>query len=213
VIGLISAATVLSLSRGTIVGLAAGMAWMVFVDRRHVRLVLGGGVLALLVALLVIRSDPSRFETALLYKEKVADYNVTTRYDAWSAAAELAVENPLLGVGPGNFRFYYNELTDRPAGTHNLYVAHNAYLDVAAELGIVGMVLFLLYLGMTMSRLTVAARRGFGPPGYARALRVSLVIALVSAVFVSEQYYPPFWLLGGLATAIWAEGGRARRER
>jgi hypothetical protein len=75
------------------------------------------------------------------------------------------------------------------------------------------MVLFLPYLGMTMSRLTVAARRGFGPPGYARALRVSLVIALVSAVFVSEQYYPPFWLLGGLATAIWAEGGRARRER
>ena len=212
VIGLISAATVLSLSRGTIVGLAAGMAWMVFVDRRHVRLVLGGGLLALLVALLVIRSDPSRFETALLYKEKVADYNVTTRYDAWSAAAELAVEKPLLGVGPGNFRFYYNELTDRPAGTHNLYVAHNAYLDVAAELGLVGMVLFLLYLGMTMSRLTVAARRGYGPPGYARALRVSLVIALVAAVFVSEQYYPPFWLIGGLATAIWAEGGRARRE-
>lgn len=213
VIALISAATVLSLSRGTIVGLAAGLAWMVLVDRRHVRLVLGGGVLALLVAVLVIRSDPSRFETALLYKEKVADYNVTTRYDAWSAAAELAVEKPLLGVGPGNFRFYYNALTDRPAGTHNLYVAHNAYLDVAAELGILGLILFLLYLVLVMSRLTVAARRGLGPPGYARALRVSLVIALVSAVFVSEQYYPPFWLLGGLATAVWAEGARARRER
>lgn len=213
VIGLISAATVLSLSRGTIVGLAAGMAWMVFVDRRHVRLVLGGGVLALLVAVLVIRSDPSRFETALLYKEKVADYNVTTRYDAWSAAAELAVDKPLLGVGPGNFRFYYNELTDRPAGTHNLYVAHNAYLDVAAELGILALILFLLYLAMIMSRLTVAARRGYGPPGYALALRVSLVIALVSSLFVSEQYYPPFWLLGGLATAVWAEGGRARRDR
>lgn len=213
VIGLILAATVLSLSRGTIVGLAAGLAWMVFVDRRHVRLLVGGGLLALLVAVLVIRSDPSRFETALLYKEKVADYNVTTRYDAWSAAAELAVEKPLLGVGPGNFRFYYNELTDRPAGTHNLYVAHNAYLDVAAELGILALVLFLLYLAMTMGRLTVAARRGYGPPGYARALRVSLVIAIVSAMFVSEQYYPPFWLLGGLATAVWAEGGRARRER
>ena len=212
-IGLISAATVLSLSRGTIVGLAAGLAWMLFVDRRHVRLVLGGGLLALLVAVLVIRSDPSRFETALLYKQKVADYNVTTRYDAWSAAAELATERPLLGVGPGNFRFYYNELTDRPAGTHNLYVAHNAYLDVAAELGVLGLILFLLYLTMIMSRVTVAARRGYGPPGYAHAIRVSLVIALVSAVFVSEQYYPPFWLLGGLATAVWAEGGRARRER
>ena len=179
-IGLIAAASVLSLSRGTMVGLAAGLAWMVLVDRRHVRLVLVGGVLALAVALLVIRSDPSRFETALLYKQKVADYNVTTRYDAWNAAAELAVENPLLGVGPGNFRFYYNEQTGRPVGTHNLYVAHNAYLDVAAELGLLAMILFLLYLGMMMSRLTVAARRGYGLPGYALALRVSLLIAIVS---------------------------------
>ncbi len=211
-IGLIASATVLSLSRGTMVGLAAGLAWMVLVDRRHVRLVLGGGVLALTVALLVIRSDPSRFETALLYKQKVADYNVTTRYDAWNAAAELAVERPLLGVGPGNFRFYYNEQTGRPVGTHNLYVAHNAYLDVAAELGILAMILFLVYLGMMMSRLTVAARRGYGLPGYALALRVSLLVAIVSAVFVSEQYYAPFWLLGGLATAIWAEGGRTRRK-
>lgn len=211
VVALIAAAIVLSLSRGTIVGLAAGLAWMVLVDRRHIRLVLGGGLLALLVAVLVIRSDPSRFETALLYKQKVADYNVTTRYDAWTAAAELAVEKPLLGVGPGNFRFYYNELTDRPAGTHNLFVAHNAYLDVAAELGLVAMVLFVLYLALIMGRLTVAVRRGDGPPGYARALRVSLVIAIVAAAFVSEQYYPPFWLLGGLATAVWAEGGRTRR--
>lgn len=211
VIALIAAAIVLSLSRGTIVGLAAGLAWMALVDRRHVRLVLGGGLLALLVAVLVIRSDPSRFETALLYKQKVAEYNVTTRYDAWTAAAELAVEKPLLGVGPGNFRFYYNERTDRPAGTHNLSVAHNAYLDVAAELGLVAMALFVLYLALIMGRLTVAARRGDGPPGYARALRVSLVIAIVAAAFVSEQYYPPFWLLGGLATAVWAEGGRARR--
>ena len=211
-IGLIASASVLSLSRGTMVGLAAGLAWMVLVDRRHVRLVLVGGVLALAVALLVIRSDPSRFETALLYKQKVADYNVTTRYDAWNAAAELAVENPLLGVGPGNFRFYYNEQTGRPVGTHNLYVAHNAYLDVAAELGLLAMILFLLYLGMMMSRLTVAARRGYGLPGYALALRVSLLVAIVSAIFVSEQYYAPFWLLGGLATAVWAEGGRARRQ-
>ena len=185
---------------------------MVLVDRRHVRLVLGGGVLALTVALLVIRSDPSRFETALLYKQKVADYNVTTRYDAWNAAAELAVEKPLLGVGPGNFRFYYNEQTGRPVGTHNLYVAHNAYLDVAAELGLLAMILFLVYLGMIMSRLTVAARRGYGLPGYALALRVSLLVAIVSAIFVSEQYYAPFWLLGGLATAVWAEGGRTRRQ-
>lgn len=211
VIALIGVATTLSLSRGTMVGLAAGLAWLVIVDRRHVRVVLAGGLLSLLVAFLVIRSDPSRFETALLYKKKVADYNVTTRYEAWWAAADLAVEKPLLGVGPGNFRFYFNEKSGRPAGTHNLYVAHNAYLDMAAELGVGGMLLFLAYLGMIMHRLGVAARRGLGLPGYARALRISLVVAIVSAFFLSEQYYPPFWLIGGLATAIYVEGARRKR--
>ena len=117
-IGLIAAATVLSLSRGTMVGLAAGLAWMVFVDRRHIRLVLGGGIIAFTVALLVIRSDPSRFETALLYKQKVADYNVTTRYDAWTAAGELAVDKPLLGVGPATFASTTTRRQDgRPART------------------------------------------------------------------------------------------------
>jgi hypothetical protein len=25
-------------------------------------------------------------------------------------------------------------------------------------------------------------------------------------LFLSEQYYAPFWLFGGLATALWREG-------
>jgi hypothetical protein len=28
---------------------------------------------------------------------------------------------------------------------------------------------------------------------------------MVAAVFISEQYFLPFWLLGGLATALWNE--------
>ena len=42
----------------------------------------------------------------------------------------------------------------------------------------------------------------------ARMKRTALVVACVSAVFLSEQYYAPFWLLGALATALWREGER-----
>jgi hypothetical protein len=63
-----------------------------------------------------------------------------------------------------------------------------------------------LYLGAAFVRASVARRRGDGPPGLATAVRTALVVACVSALFLSAQYYAPFWLLGALATAMWREG-------
>jgi O-antigen ligase len=202
-IALMFAAIVLSLSRGTIVGLAVGFGFVVLTDRRHRRLVLAAGLTALLAAVLVIRSDPARFERALVLKEHVAQYNVTTRFDAWNAAATLLADHPLLGVGPGNFQFHYLTESGRPQGSFTLTVVHNAYLDVGAELGVAGMLLFLLYLGASFYRAVVLKRLGAGPPGYVQALAVALVVACTCAFFLSEQYFLPFWLIGGLITAIW----------
>ena len=98
---------------------------------------------------------------------------MNTRLDAWSAAARLASEHPL-GVGPGNFKLYYLKETGRPPGTDTLVVVHNAYLDLAAELGIGAMLVFLLYLGGSFWRASVARARGNGPPGLATAVRTAL---------------------------------------
>jgi O-antigen ligase len=202
-ITLMFAAIVLSLSRGAVVGLAVGFLFVLLIDRRATRYVVAGGLVALAAAALVIRSDPARFENALFLKERVADYNVTTRYDAWRAAAQLIADRPLLGVGPGNFQFHYLSESGRPPGSFSLAVAHNAYLDVGAELGVAAMLLFLLYLGISLHRALVLTRTRAGPPGYAQALAVSLVVACACAFFLSEQYFLPFWLVGGLITGIW----------
>ena len=142
----------------------------------------------------------------------MAQENVSTRFGAWSAAARLASDHPLLGVGPGNFQFHYNDLTGQPLGTLTLTVAHNALLDVGAELGLVAMALLALYLILAFVRLSSAIQLGYGDPGFVRALRISLTIAIVSAMFLSEQYFLPFWLIGGLAAAIWAHGQRRAAE-
>jgi putative inorganic carbon (hco3(-)) transporter len=207
-IGVVFAATLLSLSRGTLVGLGAGMLFFLLTDRRRLRLTLLAGAVATIATIFVVHSNPERFQQALLFKQKVAHENVTTRFEAWGAAARLATDHPLLGIGPGNFQFYYNKLTGTPVGTLTLTVAHNAFLDIGAELGLVAMCLLALYLLVAFARLTEAVVRGYGEPGYAQALRISLIIAGVSALFLSEQYFLPFWLVGGLATGIWLEGRR-----
>ena len=212
-IGLVSAAILLSFSRGALVGLAAGFIVFVITDRRRVKVTLTAGALAAIGVLLVIHSNPQRFQEALQLKQQVAHQNETTRLEAWGAAARLATDHPLLGVGPGNFQFFYNKLTGWPVGTLTLTVAHNALLDVAAELGLAAMCLLALYLLLSFTRLTAELRLGYGDPAFVQALRISLTIAVTSAMFLSEQYFLPFWLVGGLAGAIWIDGRRRAEER
>jgi len=211
-IGLVSAATLLSLSRGALVGIAAGFLVFVITDRRRVQVTLTAGALATIGTLFVIHSNPQRFHEALVLKQQVAQQNVSTRFGAWGAASRLASDHPFLGVGPGNFQFYYNKLTGQPVGTFTLTVAHNALLDIGAEVGLLAMCLLALYLVLAFVRLSSAVQHGYGDPGFVRALRVSLTIAVVGAMFLSEQYFLPFWLLGGLASAIWLDGRRRAEQ-
>src|SRR5439155_842271 len=205
-IGLVCGAALLSLSRGALLGVAAGFVLFVLTDRRRVQLTVAAGVIATIGVVLVIHSNPQRFHEAVLLKQQVAQENVTTRFQAWNAAARLASDHPLLGIGPGNFQFYFNKLTGQPVGAYILTVAHNVLLDMAAELGLIAMALFVLYLVLAFVRLTGSREQGYGDPAFVQALRISLTIATVSAMFLSEQYFLPFWLIGGLAAAIWSNG-------
>ncbi len=208
---LISLAIVFTYSRGALVAIGAAIAFLMATDRKRVPLLAFAAVLTVTAGFAFVRSNPetvTRIEDAIFAKEKVAAANIDARLTAWNAAADLAVSHPILGIGPGNFYYHYSEATGSPAGVVPVNVVHNAYLDIASELGLIGLTLFLAYLVLIFARLTDVKRDGTGPPGLAAALRVSLVIAVVGAITLSEHYSAPFWLVGGLATALWME----RRE-
>lgn len=194
---------VLSLSRGALLALAVGGLWHAATQRRHIPVLAVGIAVAAAVALFASDSVDRRVEEGLALKANIAQENVETRLGAWRAAAELTAEHPIDGVGPGNFGLYYLEATGRPPGTQALRVVHDAYLDVAVELGITGLLLFGSFLAITFHRAGAAVRRGVDPPGLAPAVRTAMVVALVAALTLSEQYFPPFWVLGGLATILW----------
>jgi putative inorganic carbon (hco3(-)) transporter len=210
-IGTIGAAVLLSFSRGALVGLAVGAIWHAFTHRRHVPILVVGVLVGLVVAVGFARSDPRQVETGFELKSQAASENVESRLENWEAAGRLAATHPI-GVGPGNFQAYYFEATGRPPSTTGSLVVHNTYLEIAAELGVVAMGLFVAYLVMTFRRLAGAQRQRLGPPDLASALTTSLVVAIVGGLFISEQYNAPFWVIGAFATAIWAER-HAGRDR
>ncbi len=73
------------------------------------------------------------------------------RLDAWTWSIELIKENPLLGVGVGNWKVdILKHENQKNAGFIYLYKAHNDFLETASETGIIGGLLFILIFALTV---------------------------------------------------------------
>lgn len=74
------------------------------------------------------------------------DYSVAERLAHWIAGVHMFQANPLTGVGIGNYPaaypHYYITIFVNPLGH-----AHNYYINIAAETGILGLLAFLCFLG------------------------------------------------------------------
>jgi putative inorganic carbon (hco3(-)) transporter len=153
--------------------------------------------------------QPETVDSALTRKEHVAQTNVNLRLIAWGIALEEFGSSPVLGVGPGNFEKRYIEF-GLPTDEDGPITTHNAYLNILAELGLPGLVLFLGYLAVSWGLL----RRRIPDDPAANAFRSSLaagfVIALVGSMFLTEQYYAPLWLLPALSATLVSARGRSQ---
>ena len=139
----------------------------------------------------------------------------TGRTDIWKVGWRMVEDKPVTGVGAANFQIssiHYvlaepgalkddTFVADRPA------VAHNAYLSMLAELGIPGLVCFMIIVIGSISCAYRAAKEfgKRGDPGMeliAGSVAVALVALLSADLFVSEQYNKQLWLLMALCPAM-----------
>ena len=208
----------LTLSRAGLVALGAALAAAVFVGgRRHA----GVALLALVIGL-------SAVGYFALGASEQARERVTTigggtgRTDLWTVALRMVDDDPVRGVGVGNFRTASVHYLLRPGSilrdeyiVDKPQVTHNVYLQILAEMGIPGLALF---LGIVGSGLLAAWRavQEFTRRGdrfleiCSRALVLALVALLVADLFASDQLNKGLWLLVGLGPALLAI---ARSER
>ena len=133
-----------------------------------------------------------------------------TRAELWSVAAQMIQERPLLGVGPGTYRLRYASYagpTQATVATHS----NETYLELASTTGIVGLVLFLIVVGLSVARLVraLAARRD---PASAIAPRTWLALGAILAAVMAYLVHGLFdYMLSFNATAglWWATLGLA----
>ncbi|MDQ1715443.1 MAG: hypothetical protein QOC60_1388 [Frankiaceae bacterium] len=195
---------VATLSRGALVGLAAMFVLAAASRLIRTRVVFGTAAVvgAALVCVLVL--DPTKLSTSLHAKGVVAAQNVDERLVRWQVAAEMTYDHPILGLGPAGFRENFDRYIDyRPTDlSHRLDVAHEMYLEVSSELGLLGLGAFLGVMGLGAYSAARSARRGGPDVGLANSVWLATAGAAVAAVFLTEQYYLPLWLLAALGISL-----------
>jgi O-antigen ligase len=200
----------LAASRGAAVGLLIVIAVMVML--RYIRpLPL---VAFALVAIVGLNAVAPGYLIRLTRLEEVAsgtddaDAAVLGRIGENRAAILAFADHPILGVGPGQFRHYYQSYARQlGADIHEgARVAHSLYLSTAAELGVVGTLVFASIIIATMFPLLAArlrARRSRArdpvPAHIAGAFFVSMVAFLATGVFLDLAFARYFWLMIALA--------------
>lgn len=120
------------------------------------------------------------------------------RTGLWSDTLRIIARDPVYGVGAGGARF---ALLDEGGAEKGV---HNTYLSVAAELGVVGLLAWLLLLAMSF----LPGVRGAGSEALlVRVLAATLVLGLVPRHW---EYDKATWLVLALAVGL---ADAARRER
>ncbi|MBK8900857.1 MAG: hypothetical protein IPM53_06735 [Anaerolineaceae bacterium] len=168
------------------------------------------GWLALLISLAIIWGVQSwrnflilaflgTFPAIYLVTDAIAtdEYSYLTRIDALVIILEMIKTNPILGLGPANYRWYTPLFAIR--GFDVAFNSHNNYADIAAQTGFLGMLSFIWifievgWLGLKL-RYRVAG-------GFAQAFVFASIGATVGTVILAamaDWVIPFFYNLGML---------------
>lgn len=135
------------------------------------------------------------------------NFAVVERLAHWQAAVRMAEERPLLGVGFGNYEAAYEKfmLVNWPLALGH---AHNYYLNLLAETGIVGLIAYLV-MGVVIIRLTFGAIQKANTP-IERGMAVGLmgiwthlsIHSLFDKLYVNNLFLVIGVLLGLLAVLL-----------
>jgi O-Antigen ligase/Bacterial transcriptional activator domain len=135
-----------------------------------------------------------------------------SRYGLWSSAARAFTAHPVEGVGAGGYEFWRNA-DGRPEFVRD---AHSLYLELAAELGLPGLLAGLLALGGLGLAAVGGRRRVRGSPAEAGAATAMLAAFAVLALHLGVDW---IWestavaatgLAAGAIAAVAGTAGRAR---
>jgi len=127
------------------------------------------------------------------------------RIHFWKGALEIIKNNPVFGTGPGTFKWYFPRYR-HPKTVLDLNYAHNGYLHYAADYGVIGLGLILLFFIALFARgFSLLEDDGSRNRGVVAGVLAATVALLIHSVFDFNFHIPAnavtFVVLAGLMRA------------
>lgn len=202
----------LSLSRSAFVSLA-GMGTFWFVRggvARSAKYIVPVAALALGLALFAPQSVVERSDSMLNSARRAEDRSIQSRLGQYDFALRAIASSPVVGLGVLRFVPWANK---QQGGFGLHYEVHNAYLGVAVEQGLLGLLLYLGILALTWSDYSrcireARARERLRDPGLAEFhhlatfLQIALLGGLIGGMFGMAHRSKTMWLLLALSPAL-----------
>lgn len=182
---LLLAGLLVTFSRGGFLGMmGAGLVLAWKIGRRN-RVAIIGLMLAMSLAFVVFA--PSGYTdrlTSIVDHSRDQLGSASARQELLFKSIKVALRHPLFGVGMGNF----------PIVSTNNKVSHNAYTQVAADMGLAAMLIYIMFIVAPLRRLREIERDSLANPRTTRfyylavGLQASLTAYMISSFFGSVAY-------------------------
>lgn len=205
-------AAILTWSRGTWLSLiVCFVIFAVAVNRRAIFGVVSLAIVAPLSYFIIPKTITDRFLSAFT----TLDSSIVYRFSIWRSCASAATDNIAIGIGRGSFPEIYPEYAEQGAETAEH--AHNVFLQIALESGIVALAVFILTIAVFVIASVEYRRkdrtRSFR---YLYAAGFSVTVSLLFFGMVDHIWYDNrmllvFWIVLGICTSLrgWYRAQRA----
>jgi probable O-glycosylation ligase (exosortase A-associated) len=139
------------------------------------------------------------------------DPSAIARIQTWETGLQMIKHHPIFGVGPSNFQEQYSHYFLQKymdAVNYHPRAPHNAYVCLAAESGIPGMLLFVSFVVATIiemwrfRRKLLHVPRGRDLAGYCLIVQITLMVFLIPNFFISRQNEDLMWHLVGINAGL-----------
>lgn len=209
-------------SRGGFLALCAVVAGFIFFGARsHSKGVKKLSIILALGAVVSFPLLPADYRATLSTIVDDSDYNRTSprgRKEVWKRGIGYAADRPLFGVGLSNFNTAEGWLSDlardrMPGQGHKWSTAHNSVVQITAELGFGGGLLFVtIVIGSIIALAKKRTQKLYDDP-LPMFLGIAMMAFLVGGFFLSFAYYELTWTLWALNAALLLQVRRIARHR
>jgi probable O-glycosylation ligase (exosortase A-associated) len=206
VAGLLLLAAIGTSSRGATLGLVAVTAYLWWHSpRKGLSLFL----ISIIVAGVLVYASDLYFERMASISNYEEEGSAQSRILAWKSSTRMAIDNPILGVGAGQFPTQFGTNYRPPDFEGRYMTAHSMYFLILGELGIPGIVtLLVLVIGNLRANGRALVRLKKTPDdeviGLSRMLlllNAGMIGFAIAGAFLSVAYYPHIFVVTGLSVA------------